>query len=59
MLKDFSWNTFKKTGDISAYCLYKELQKVSSEASETLEVDLVELELKDGVSKGKGDSDGR
>ena len=59
MLKDFSWNTFKKTGVISAYCLYKELQNVSCEASEAIEVDLVELGLKDGVCEVEGYSNGR
>ncbi|MBO5060177.1 MAG: YqzL family protein [Clostridia bacterium] len=25
-LKDFSWNTFKETGDIDAYLLYKTVE---------------------------------
>jgi len=57
MLKDFSWNTFKNTGDINAYCLYKEIEKTRVEMSEELDVDLSELRQSDGVFESQRDSD--
>jgi len=29
MLRDFIWKTFENTGNIDAYLLYKEIEKVS------------------------------
>ena len=30
MLRDFSWEAFTKTGDINAYCLYKDVERVNT-----------------------------
>jgi len=56
MLKNFSWDTFKKTGDIQAYCLYKEIEKTRFELSESLTPEMSELRQIDGVFESKGDN---
>lgn len=47
MLSNFSWEAFRKTGDINAYCLYKDVERITTN---------VELGTSDVISDDKRDS---
>lgn len=50
MLSDFSWNTFKQTGDINAYFLYKDIERTRTSDNEGSGND---------ISQSEGNSDRR
>ena len=49
MLKDFIWNTFENTGDVSSYVFYKELSynKMHSDAKNRIhDKELIDVDKK-------------
>ena len=49
MLRNFTWEAFRKTGDINAYCLYKDLERIKDSSSEMGKIDV--------ISENQGNSD--
>jgi hypothetical protein len=42
VMRDFSWSYFSKTGDVSAYLLYKDLEQLHFEVQEEMDTNETE-----------------